>query len=110
MLRHTGMCPIFGSFLFCFVLFFLKEIPKHGFHFSYFSGFAMRSPDTFKNLECFCGKNRKGIFFLDKSLNMGTYLGKNTPEHRYGSRAAGGTSPTNPNLRTPWALSLSEES
>ena len=32
---------------------------------------------------------------------MGTLFGKDTPEHGHGSRAAGGTSPTNPNLRNP---------
>ena len=32
---------------------------------------------------------------------MGTVFGKIDPEHGYGFRAAGGISPTNPNLRPP---------
>ena len=43
---------------------------------------------------------KMGTFFSEKSLNMGTVFGKITPEHGCGSRAASGTSPTDPNLRT----------
>ena len=35
---------------------------------------------------------------------MGTFFAKITPKHGNGSRAAGGISTTNPNLRTPGAL------
>ena len=39
--------------------------------------------------------------FFEKSLNMGIYFGKITPEYGYRSWTAGSTSPTNPKLSTP---------
>ena len=45
---------------------------------------------------------KMGTFFSEKSLKTWEpFLRKITPEHGYGSRAASGTPPTNPNLRTP---------
>ena len=73
---------------------FHEKIPNCGSDFQNFLGFAT-NPENF-------GKNAKnGYLFLKKSLNMGTFFGKITPEHGFGSPAAGGTSLTNPNLRTP---------
>ena len=40
-------------------------------------------------------------FFRKNPLIWVPFFGKNTPEHGYGSQAASGTFPTNPNVRTP---------
>ena len=55
---------------------------------------------TFKDIRgcaAFLGRVFKRKF-AQKSLNMGTSFWENTPENEYGSRAAGDTSQTNPNL------------
>ena len=61
-----------------------------------FSGFRYANPEIFekKSLEM-------GNFFRKNPHTWVLFLGKIIPEHGYGSRAAGSTSPTNPNLRPP---------
>ena len=55
----------------------------------------MRTPENFEKI------SKRWVLCLENSLNMSTFFAKITPEHGYESRAAGGTSPTNPNQRTP---------
>ena len=75
----------------------------YGSDFRKFPGIAyMRTPENLKIWCVFVVKLQEmGTFFSEKSLNMGTYLGQITPKRGYGSWAAGGTSPTIPNLSTP---------
>ena len=52
---------------------FHEKIPKHGSDFQNFPGFAMRTPENFEKIA------KNGSLFSEKSLNMGTFLGKKYP-------------------------------
>ena len=93
------MCRNFGS-VFCkkslnMGPIFMKKFLTVGLIFKIFWG---------SHLVCLLQNCKKwnGYLFPEKSLNMGTYFWKKkSPEHGYGSWAAGGTSPTDKKLSTP---------
>ena len=102
MLRRMGMCCNFGSVLCKKSLnmgtIFHVKIRNFGL-WVWFSKWL--TPGNFENLMCFCIKiARNGYLFFQKNPKYPIF-GKITPEHGYGSWAAGGTSLTNPNLSTP---------
>ena len=74
---------------------FHEKIPNYGSNFQNFPGARYANPKNFEKIA------KNGYLFSEKTLKMGTFFGKITPEHGYGSRAASGTSPTIPNLSTP---------